>query len=85
MGSFMYRNIKEDLFSGYILKKSKFDFFIATPSKALFDMLYFKTKQFRKIKLEDIDYILEELRIDIDEMNDEERKNFYSLVKNYLK
>jgi predicted transcriptional regulator of viral defense system len=85
IGNFLYHNIKEDLFFGYEIKKSKFDFFMATPAKALFDMLYFKTKQFRNIKLADIDYILEDLRIDIDEMSVKERKNFYSLVKNYLK
>ncbi|MBI2047503.1 MAG: hypothetical protein HYT27_00020, partial [Parcubacteria group bacterium] len=46
----------------------KFNFFIASPAKALFDLLYFKTRQFRGVKFENIKSLIEELRIDIDEM-----------------
>jgi len=63
--------------------KDDFEFFIATPAKALFDLLYFKTRQFRSIKFKDINLLIEELRIDIDEMDEAEQKKFYSMIKNY--
>lgn len=92
VGSFVYHYIKEELFSGFDLKKEKFlpparefDFFIAAPSKALFDLIYFKTNQFRGIHFKEINKIIEELRIDIDEMSEEERKKFYKITKDFLK
>lgn len=84
VGTFSYRNIKDDLFSGLTLVEDNFKFFIATPSKALFDLLYFKTRQFRGIKLEDIDLLIEELRIDMDEMDKDEQKKFYSIIKDHI-
>ena len=81
---FSYHSIKKELFSDYSLVKGKFDFFIAPPSKALFDLLYFRTHQFRSIKFDDIKKMVEELRIDIDEMSEEERNKFYDKVKIYL-
>lgn len=39
---FTYRNIKPDLFSGYVTKNYQtYSYVIATPAKALFDFLYF--------------------------------------------
>ena len=84
VGTFSYQSIKKELFSDYSLVKGKFDFFVASPSKALFDLLYFRTHQFRSIKFDDVEKIVEELRIDISEMSEEERKNFYEKVKTYL-
>ena len=84
VGTFSYQSIKKELFSNYSLVKGKFDFFIASPSKALFDLLYFRTHQFRSIKFDDIEKIVEELRIDISEMSEEERKSFYQKIKTYL-
>jgi len=80
-GTFSYQSIKKGLFSDYSLEKGKFDFYIASPSKALFDLLYFRTNQFRGIKLEEIKKMIEELRIDIDEMSREEQERFYEKVK----
>lgn len=62
----------------------KFNFFIASPAKALFDLLYFKTRQFRGIKPEDIKPLIEGLRIDIDEMDKGEQDKFYEMIKKYL-
>ena len=84
VGTFSYQSIKKELFSDYSLVKGKFDFFVASPSKALFDLLYFRTHQFRSIKFDDVEKIVEELRIDIGEMSEEERKKFYEKVKTYL-
>jgi len=84
-GNFSYQSIQKELFTGFSLEKGKFDFYIASPSKALFDLLYFKTREFRGVKLEDINKLVLELRIDIDEMNEEEREKFYSMVKKHIK
>jgi predicted transcriptional regulator of viral defense system len=84
-GSFSYQSIQKDLFSGFSLVKDKFDFFIASPSKALFDLLYFRTHQFRGITFDMINGMVEDLRIDINEMDEEEQKKFYIIIKKYLK
>lgn len=89
-GNFSYQSIKKELFSDFSMIKGKiaslsdkFDFFIATPGKALFDLLYFKTNQFRSISVKNIKALIEELRIDINEMNKNEQKKFYSMIKKY--
>jgi hypothetical protein len=84
-GTFAYQSVKKELFSGFSLVKGVFDFFIASPAKALFDLLYFKTHQFRGIQLKDVKFLIEELRIDIDEMDKEEQGKFYTMLKKYLK
>ena len=80
VGNFAYRSIKKDLFSDFSLANGKFEFYIAPPSKALFDLLYFRTHQFRGVKYEGIKELIEELRIDIDEMDKDEQEKFYSLI-----
>ena len=81
-GNFSYQSIKKDLFTDFSLVKGKFDFYIASPSKALYDLLYFRTRQFRGISFEEIKRLIEELRIDFDEMDKKERNKFNSMVKN---
>ncbi|MFZ2970623.1 MAG: hypothetical protein WA063_05735 [Minisyncoccia bacterium] len=83
-GNFTYQSIKKDLFSDFSLAKGKFDFYIASPAKALFDLLYFRTRQFRGIRQETIRALIEELRIDLDEMDKTEQKNFYSMVNKFI-
>lgn len=83
-GNFAYQSINKELFSDFFLKKEKFDFFIASPGKALFDLLYFKTRQFRGLTLEKIKKLIEELRIDFEEMSKEEQEKFYIMIKNIL-
>jgi hypothetical protein len=91
VGNFAYQSIQKDLFSDFSLVKGdpaspagKFDFFIATPAKALFDVLYFKTHQLRGVKMKDINLLIEELRIDFDEISKKEQKKFYTMIKKYL-
>lgn len=84
VGTFSYQSIQKGLFSDYSLVKGKFDFFIASPSKALFDLLYFRTRQFRGVSFENVGKMVEELRIDIDEMDEVERNKFYEKVKTYI-
>ncbi|MDP3991152.1 MAG: hypothetical protein Q8P63_02565 [Candidatus Nealsonbacteria bacterium] len=83
-GDFTYQSISKELFSNFSLAKGKFDFFIASPSKALFDLLYFRTRQFRALPLEKIKAIVAELRIDIDEMDKEEQAKFYTMINKYF-
>ncbi len=84
VGNFTYHSLKSEVFSGFSLIKGKFNFFMASPSKALFDLLYFRTNQFRGIRANMIKGIVAELRIDLDEMNKKDRNIFYRLIKEYL-
>lgn len=84
VGAFSYQSIKDNSFSDFNLVKDKFDFFIAYPSKALFDLLYFKTQQFRGMSLNDVNLLIEELRIDIVEMDESEKEKFYLMIKDYI-
>ncbi len=90
-GTFAYQSVKKTLFSNFSLAKGtptsptgKFDFFIASPPKALFDLLYFKTHQFRGVRFKEINGLIEELRIDLGEMNRKDRAAFYAMIKKYL-
>jgi len=90
-GDFTYQSIKKDLFSGFSLVRGKpvspaggFDFYIASPSKALFDLLYFRTRQFHGIKTEGVKALTEELRVDIDEMDRAEQEKFYSMIEKFV-
>ncbi len=85
LGSFSYQSIQKELFADFSSAKGKFDFFIASPAKALFDLLYFKTRQFRGVEVENIKPLVEELRIDIDEMDKNEQDKFYEMIKKYFK
>jgi len=82
-GSFIYQSITPELFSGFSLVKGKFDFLIASPSKALFDLLYFRTRGLRNISHADAVRLIEELRIDFDELSGDEKKKFNELIKKY--
>ena len=82
-GNFSYQSISKDLFTDFSLAKGKFDFYIASPSKALFDLLYLRTRQFNKLSVEQIKAMISELRIDIDEMSKEEQDKFYSMINKY--
>jgi predicted transcriptional regulator of viral defense system len=80
-GNFAYQSIKKDLFTDFSLEKGKLDFYIASPAKALFDLLYFRTRQLKGVSIKDIKIMIEELRIDFDEMDKTEQEKFYSMIK----
>lgn len=84
IGSFSYRSIQKELFSDFSSVNGKFNFFIASPAKALFDLLYFKTRQFRGAKVENIKPLIEELRIDFYEMDKVEQDKFYEMIKKHI-
>ncbi len=84
IGNFSYQSIKGELFTDFFLIKGTFDFFIASPSKALFDLLYFKTRRFNGLSMENIKSLITELRIDFDEMNKNEQEKFFSMIKKYV-
>lgn len=81
VGSFSYQSIDKKLFTDFSLGKGKFDFFIASPAKALFDLLYFRTRQFRGVAINEIKPMIEELRIDFDEMDINEQDKFNLMIK----
>jgi len=83
-GNFAYQSIRKDLFSDFSLISGDFDFFIASPSKALFDLLYFKTRQFRGLRFDVIEELIADLRIDIDEMEKGEREKFYKMIEVFI-
>lgn len=83
-GSFAYQKINKDLFSGFKMVTGKFNFFIATPAKALFDLLYFRTNQFRGVDVKRVVGLVEDVRIDIEEMEAPERELFFTMVKKFL-
>jgi predicted transcriptional regulator of viral defense system len=84
--NFAYQSIKKGLFSGFSLVQGArgFEFFIASPAKALFDLLYFRTRQFRGVRFKDVKTLVEELRIDIDEMDRKERSRFNAMIRECL-
>ncbi len=82
VGDFFYQSISPKYFTDFSLKKDKFDFYIASPSKALFDLLYFRENGFRGFDKKNIPKLLEELRIDFEEMGVGEQDNFYKLINN---
>ena len=84
-GRFSYHSIKRELFFGFALVPGTFDFFIASPGKALFDLVYFKTNELRSVRREDILSLVEDLRIDFDEMEKKERDIFLHLIQKYGK
>ncbi len=83
-GSFSYQSISKDFFHDFSLANGKFDFYIASPSKALFDLLYLRTRQFNGLDREKINALIVELRIDIDEMSKEEQDKFYVMINKYF-
>ena len=83
-GNFSYQSISKDFFTDFSLAKGKFDFYIASPSKALFDLLYLRTRQFNGLDIEKIKAMIAELRIDIDEMEKSEQDKFYSMINKYF-
>ncbi len=85
IGTFSYQSLKEEMFTDFVSVNDKFNFFIASPSKALFDLLYLRTRQFKGVKFEDVTKLVEELRIDLDEMDENEKEKFYTKVKKHTK
>lgn len=83
VGSFSYQSMRTDLFSGFTLVSGRFNFFIASPAKALFDLLYFRTSQLRGLSRERIVRLIDELRVDFDEMSRNEQEAFYAMIKKY--
>lgn len=84
LGDFSYQSIQKDYFTDFMTVKGKFDFFIASPAKALFDLLYFRTRQFRGLKIKEVMGLVEDLRIDFDEMSKEEQAKFKVMLKKIL-
>lgn len=79
-GIFQYKSIAPPLFSDFTTTHADFDFTIATPHKAIFDYLYYRTHRFQHGLHRDI---LEDLRIDTEDIENEEKEKLSSLIKKY--
>ncbi len=78
LGIFIYRNIKEDLFTGFTINKTgTFNIKTATKSKALFDYLYLKRDISQNLKYE----IEEGMRINWDIFSKKDLIEFYTYCK----
>ena len=80
IGVCSYRKISEKLFTGFKSIKGDFDFVIALPHKAVFDYLYYYTNRFTKNVHSDL---LEELRIDVAALPEEEKSALKNLLADY--
>lgn len=77
LGSFVYRNIKEDLFCGHLEESFKsMRYFAATPAKALFDFIYLKKLGRKNLKQK----VCEEMRINWDAFGRDDLAGFEAHV-----
>ena len=79
-GNYSYRKIKNSLFTGFTTIKGPFEFTIAQPHKAVFDYIYYYTSHFTKNVHPDL---LEELRIDTDDLAPQEKKKLAALLSEF--
>ena len=76
-GVFTYKSIKNDLFTGYEMKKfNGKEYNFATPEKALFDLLYYLDI----VDIEELEpNVLSNMRINYDALSDNNKKELRSL------
>lgn len=75
-GTFIYHNIKKDLFFGYeILKEGEFLIYKAKKSKALFDFLYLRKNEILNKDMFD------ELRLNLDELSKKDKDELKKFVE----
>ncbi len=80
IGAFWYRNIRSDLYHGFVAREyNGIRFFTACLAKALFDYLYLRPIP-AKYRGEKID-LAEELRLNLDEIPKDERDEFSLYVE----
>jgi len=79
LGAFIYRHIKTALFTGFTIRDFHgIPFAIASPAKALFDLLYLRLAP-SALKTRDMN-LAEELRLNLDELTLEERDEFRGYI-----
>jgi predicted transcriptional regulator of viral defense system len=77
-GRYIYRNITKKLFTGYEIKdRGEYSIYEATKAKALFDYLYLKLYRIKNITEE----MLLSLRLNLDEIDEREMKEFENYCK----
>ena len=75
LGSFIYRSIRENLFTGYIIKKNNgFEIKEAVKAKALFDYLYLKLFRIQSPSKK----LIDSFRLNLDEFASDDKKEFNS-------
>lgn len=80
LGTFTYRNIKEDLYNGFTMSEYMgIPFYEASVAKALFDYLYLRST---RGNLRSADYDLaEDLRLNLEEFSEKDRTEFVEFVE----
>ncbi|MEI7603969.1 MAG: hypothetical protein WCJ19_03045 [bacterium] len=79
-GVFKYSSISPRFFMDFETIKSDFEFQIAKPYKAVFDILYYRTNLFR----DDFDKnILEDMRIDTENLTENDKKKLKDMVSQF--
>ncbi len=80
LGTFTYRNIKEELYKGFTMSEYVgIPFYQATVAKALFDYLYLRS--LKGIRLSDNYDLAEELRLNLDEFTKSDQLEFVGFVE----
>ncbi len=80
LGTFSYRNIKEDLYTGFDFKEYLgFPFFQASLPKALFDYLYLRPLS--RVMFSTTFNLAEDLRLNIEEISEQDQMQFSEFVK----
>jgi len=80
LGDFVYRHIKTGLFTGFAIRDFHgLPFAIATPAKALFDLLYLRPGLF-PLRVDEND-LAEEMRLNLDELTQAERDEFREYIR----
>lgn len=75
LGAFIYRNVRENLFSGYTIKRNDgFEIKEASKAKALFDYLYLKLFRVKSPNKE----LINSLRLNLDEFTSKDKQEFCS-------
>ena len=80
LGVFKYSSISPKLFTDFETVKGDFEFQIAKPYKAVFDFLYYRTNLFRN---EFDKNILEDLRIDTDNLTLEDKTKLRNMISQF--
>ena len=80
LGTFTYRNIKEELYFGFTMSEYVgIPFYQATLAKALFDYLYLR---FTRANIPSADYDLaEDLRLNLDDFSEKDQLEFVEFVE----
>ena len=82
LGVYTYRHISKRLFDGYSLTGNSFEYKIAEPYKALIDFFYYRVN-LRAFTVDNIFGLLDEYRLDYEELDQKQQKKFIRFIKDF--